>query len=426
MTSHDRFTPDNSLINTNLEENTLNLLPTTIFTVSDLVAYIKEILESNPSLTDIQVTGEVSNNHRAASGHSYFSLRDESSVLRCVMFRSGVGHKFLSDGTQTLVHGRVSFYTARGDLQLYADSVTPEGLGALQQAFEELKRRLGAEGLFDPSRKRNLPKFPQRLALITSPDGSVMHDVLNVLRRRYPLVEVTVAPTAVQGAAAADGIVDALSVVDKHANFDVAIVTRGGGSLEDLWPFNEERVARAIYASRTPIISAVGHETDFTIADLVADARAPTPSTAAELVAPDQTEIATDIARMISRAALNVEHSFGERHVELELATDRLLTRSPNIVGGRNDVDELLRVARLAMNHFIERYKGQIEMLQTAISALGPEKILERGYAIVRLSESRQVVKDATSIIPGDQLNITLATGEIEATTKSSRHVRDA
>jgi exodeoxyribonuclease VII large subunit len=324
------------------------------------------------------------------------------------------------------VHGRVSFYTARGDLQLYADSVTPEGLGALQQAFKELKRRLGAEGLFDPSRKRNLPKFPQKLALITSPDGSVIHDVLNVLRRRYPLVEVTVVPTAVQGAAAADGIVDALCVVDRRANFDVAIVTRGGGSLEDLWPFNEERVARAIYASRTPIISAVGHETDFTIADLVADARAPTPSTAAELVAPDQTEIATDIARMISRAALNVEHSFGERHVELELATDRLLTRSPNIVGGRSDVDELLRVARLAMNHFIERYKRQIEMLQTAISALGPEKILARGYAIVRLSESSQVVRDVTSITPGDQLNITLAKGEIEAITKSSRQVRDA
>lgn len=247
----------------------------TAYTVSAVAEYLKASLESDPRLADLMVVGEVSGYRNPSSGHHYFALRDEQSVLRCVMFRGGRGGQFLSDGSQVICHGRISIYTARGDLQYYVDQVEPDGVGALQKAFEEMRKRLESEGLFESGRKRQLPAMPARIAVITSPTGAVIQDILNVLTRRYPLAEVILIPTAVQGEKAAPEIVRAFQALNALDDIDVAIVARGGGSLEDLWSFNEETVARAIFASNVPVISAIGHETDTTIADLVADVCAP-------------------------------------------------------------------------------------------------------------------------------------------------------
>ena len=264
----------------------------TAYTVSAVAEYLKASLESDPRLADLMVVGEVSGYRNPSSGHHYFALRDEQSVLRCVMFRGGRGGQFLSDGSQVICHGRISIYTARGDLQYYVDQVEPDGVGALQKAFEEMRKRLESEGLFESGRKRQLPAMPARIAVITSPTGAVIQDILNVLTRRYPLAEVILIPTAVQGEKAAPEIVRAFQALNALDDIDVAIVARGGGSLEDLWSFNEETVARAIFASNVPVISAIGHETDTTIADLVADVCAPTPSAAAEIVAPATADLA--------------------------------------------------------------------------------------------------------------------------------------
>ena len=391
-----------------------------VYTVGQLTAYLKQMLEATPALSDIWVTGEVSNHRLAGSGHNYFSLRDAEGVVRCVMFRPGRGGEFLADGAQVLVHGRISFYTARGDLQFYANLVKPEGLGALQQAFEELKLRLEAEGLFEPGRKRPLPAFPRRIAIVTSPDAAALQDILNVLGRRYPLVEVLVAHTQVQGDAAAPGIVSALAAVARAPDIDVAIVTRGGGSLEDLWPFNEEMVARAIFACPVPVISAVGHETDFTIADLVADARAPTPSAAAEIVTPDRADLLWRTAAYAEAIAGTVRSLLGQRRLGVDMAVDRLGERAPDTRAHRERIDGLLRSAKLALSKVLETYRVRAGALEAELRALGPAQVLGRGYAIVRKGPDGPVLASAADTAPGDPLDITLADGRVEAETRAS------
>ena len=267
-----------------------------VYSVSEVSRYLTEILREDPVLQNVWVRGEVGNLTRSAAGHSYFSLRDADATLRCVMFRGGgVGADLVEEGSAVIAHGRVALYEPRGDLQLIADVVQSEGVGELQLKLEELKVRLEKEGLFEESRKRPLPRFPVRVGVVTSPTGSVWHDIQNVTARRYPAVELVLAPALVQGNEAVSTIVAALDALERLDDIDVVIVARGGGSLEDLWPFNEEDVARAIFKSGVPVVSAIGHETDYTIADLVADVRAPTPSAAAELVMPDQAELLADI-----------------------------------------------------------------------------------------------------------------------------------
>ena len=267
-----------------------------VYSVSEVSRYLTDILRDDPVLQNVWVRGEVGNLTRSAAGHSYFSLRDAGATLRCVMFRGGgVGADLIEEGSAVIAHGRVALYEPRGDLQLIADIVQPEGVGELQLKLEELKMRLEKEGLFEETRKRPLPKFPARVGVVTSPTGSVWHDIQNVTTRRYPAVELVLAPALVQGSEAAPAIVAAFDALERLDDIDVIIVARGGGSLEDLWPFNEEDVARAIFKSGVPVVSAIGHETDYTIADLVADVRAPTPSAAAELVMPDQAELFADI-----------------------------------------------------------------------------------------------------------------------------------
>lgn len=397
----------------------VSLARQTAYTVSAVAEYLKASLESDPRLADLAVVGEVSGYRNPSSGHHYFALRDEQSVLRCVMFRSGRGGQFLTDGSQVICHGRISLYTARGDLQFYVDQVEPDGVGALQKAFEEMRRRLEAEGLFEPGRKRPLPYLPARIAVITSPTGAVIQDILNVLTRRYPLAEVVLIPTSVQGEKAAHEIVQAFRALNSLDDIDVAIVARGGGSLEDLWSFNEEIVARAIFASNVPVISAIGHETDTTIADLVADVRAPTPSAAAEIVAPALADLAGDVAGFAARIDEIIGRSVRDNRSQFELAVDRINLRVPDTSLPRLRIDDLLTRARLAGQRLVESSKLRLAAVEASLSALGPAKILGRGYTITRLADG-SVAISASQFAAGDRMAVTFADGSVDATVDNT------
>lgn len=392
----------------------------TVYSVSQVSSLIKGYLEASPVLSDLTISGEVSNYRHPSSGHHYFTLRDAESALSCVMFRYGRGGEFITDGAQVIVHGRVSVYTARGDMQIYIDTVQPDGIGALQQAFEQLRTKLESEGLFDPSRKRPLPAFPAKIAVITSPSGAVIQDIINVLSRRYPLAEILLVPTAVQGESAAPEIVRALMAVNAMDDIDIVILARGGGSMEDLWPFNEETVARSIFSCNVPLISAVGHETDFTIADFVADMRAPTPSAAAEVVAPDIYDLARDVAGYAGLMQQTVSRIIRDRRTELEFLLDRMEYRAPDTQTPRQRVEELLIRARLAATRINEIRRMDVRRLEAQLGALGPNKILARGYSIVRIKDG-PVVVSANDVKAGDSLDVTLQDGTVDAEAKAIR-----
>ena len=387
----------------------------TAYTVSAVSDYLKASLESDPRLADLTVIGEVSGYRNPSSGHHYFALRDEQSVIRCVMFRSGRGGQFLADGTQVICHGRISIYTARGDLQYYVDSVEPDGVGALQQAYEEMRKRLEAEGLFELDRKRALPKLPARIAVITSPTGAVIQDILNVLTRRYPLAEIILIPTSVQGDKAALEIVQAFEALNTMNDVDVAIVARGGGSLEDLWAFNEEIVARAIFASNVPVISAIGHETDTTIADFVADRRAPTPSAAAEIVAPDVRDLEGYVVGYAARIDEVIGRTVKDSRSQFEMAVDRMNLRVPDTTAPRQRIDELLKRVRLAGQRLVESSRQRLETVEASLNALGPAKILGRGYTITRLADG-SAATSAGQFTIGDRLSVMFSDGTVETT----------
>ena len=386
----------------------------TAYTVSQVATYLKDLLENDPSLSDLWVRGEVSNHVRAGSGHHYFTLRDAEGAMRCVQFRPARGAEFLQDGAEVLAHGRVSIYTVRGDLQFYVDMVKPEGVGALQQAFEALRRQLDSEGLFSVARKRELPPFPKRIGVVTSPTGAVIQDITNVLQRRYPLVELILAATAVQGDAAAPGIVEAIGALNLDPDIDVIIVARGGGSLEDLWAFNEEIVARAIFGSEIPVVSGVGHETDVTITDLVADVRAPTPSAAAEIVVPDRRELAAAVAGFANRLSDRASRQTTDHRMRLEQAVDRLAFLAPETRHPGQRVDELLRAASQALGQSLAIHRERLRSLELQLSALDPSAILSRGYAVVR-GENGSIISSVTDLAPGDSFELALMNGEVSA-----------
>ena len=387
----------------------------TAYTVSAVADYLKTSLESDPRLADLTVIGEVSGYRNPSSGHHYFALRDEQSVIRCVMFRSGRGGQFLADGSQVICRGRISIYTARGDLQYYVDQVEPDGIGALQQAYEEMRKRLESEGLFERDRKRAIPVIPSRIAVITSPSGAVIQDIINVLTRRYPLSEIILIPTSVQGERAAPEIVQAFNALNAMYNIDVAIVARGGGSLEDLWAFNEEIVARAIFASKVPVISAIGHETDTTIADFVADRRAPTPSAAAEIVAPDIRDLGAYVSGFTSRIDEIISRNIRDNRSLFEMTIDRMNLRIPDAKMPRQRVDDLLARARLAGQRLAESSRQKLETAEASLNALGPSKILGRGYTIARLADG-SAATSAKHLSTGDKLGVTFTDGSVETT----------
>ena len=385
-----------------------------VYSVSEVARYLTEILREDPVLQNVWVQGEVGNLTRSAAGHSYFSLRDGSATLRCVMFRGGgVGADLIEEGGAVIAHGRIALYEPRGDLQLIADIVQPEGVGELQLKLEELKLRLEKEGLFEPSRKRPLPRFPVRVGVVTSPTGSVWHDIQNVTARRYPAVELVLAPALVQGQEAVGTIVAAFDALERLDDVDVVIVARGGGSLEDLWPFNEEDVARAIFKSKTPVVSAIGHETDYSIADLVADVRAPTPSAAAELVMPDQAELIAEIGMHRRSLASIIMGRLEGASWELDTLRPRLQRGLPDFDTLRLRIDDMMRTTAGHLRGKMQVAGERVNGLKGKLESLSPSDTLSRGYAIVH--SGNKIVTSPSEVGDGDLIGVTVADGDFKA-----------
>jgi exodeoxyribonuclease VII large subunit len=391
--------------------------PSPRWTVSTLTRYLRQLLESDASLQDVWVQGEISNLSRPASGHIYFTLKDSGASLKCVMWRSEAARMRLAlkDGLAVEAHGSISLYEAGGQYQLYADAIRLLGEGALYQEFLRLRTLLEAEGLFDTARKRPIPDFPRRIGIVTSPTGAALRDILNTLRRRLPLVKVILAPTPVQGDEAPPAIVSALQTLNRVGAPEVIILARGGGSIEDLWAFNDERVVRAVVGSAAPVITGVGHETDFTLADFAADLRAPTPTAAAELATPitvlDLNANLTEYGAILVRgmAALfqqkRAAAAWLDNHLRLASPGRRLQTE-------RQRLDEISRRWNAAQAHRLEIAEEKFRGLESRLLSLSPLAVLRRGYAVVTKNE--KVVTSVAQIRLDDKLRVRVQDGEFD------------
>ena len=387
-----------------------------IYTVSQVNQYIKALLDRDRELTALYVRGEISNYKAYPSGHHYFSLKDGEGAIRCVMFkREAMSLRFRPEnGMKVIAFGRVAVFPRDGQYQLYCTSLTPEGVGDLHLAFEQLKQKLYAEGLFDPAHKKPIPRFPKRIALITSAAGAAVRDMLRILGARWPMAEVFLLPVRVQGAEAPGEICAAIAWANQHQVADLIITGRGGGSMEDLWAFNDENVARTIYHSAIPVISAVGHEPDVTIADFVADLRAATPSNAAELAVPDQNEVAVWLHQMEGRLAQAMGRKLESARKDLDRAARcRALQDPMNYVDDKRMVLDYQREKLAAgLNAALNRERQRFGQLASKLDALSPLKVLGRGYAIPRKADGG-VVRSVTDVAPGDPLKLRVADGEI-------------
>jgi exodeoxyribonuclease VII large subunit len=389
------------------------------YSVSEITGRIRTLLEREPLLQDVWIEGEVSNFSRASSGHIYFTLKDAGAQMNGVVWRTQAQALTYipRSGDQVVIHGRIGLYEQGGRYQIYVDAIRPAGRGSLYQEFERLKAQLEAEGLFAPERKRPLPAYPQRIGVVTSPTAAAFRDVINVLTRRYPLAEILLSPTLVQGETAPPQIVAALAALNARNDVDVILVVRGGGSLEDLWAFNDERVARAVAASRIPVISGVGHETDFTLTDFAADHRAPTPSAAAEMATPDRTELQALVQQQQARLARTFDtrlQGFRDRVTRLNRAL-QYLSPATRLTNARQRVDDLLARADAAVAHRLVVQRQQVKGLAARLTALNPDAVLARGYAIVQERETGDVITSAKTITPGLALTLQLQDGEAAA-----------
>ncbi|HEX9870186.1 MAG TPA: exodeoxyribonuclease VII large subunit [Candidatus Tectomicrobia bacterium] len=444
-----------------MEQTTLPFAERTILTVSEVSERIKIVLED--TFCDVWVEGEISNLRTPSSGHSYLTLKDEQSQIRAVLFK--MQRRYLrfdpKDGMLVIVRGRISLYEPRGEYQLVIDYMEPKGIGALQIAFEQLKARLAQAGLFDSSRKRPLPALPRGIGIVTSPTGAVIRDMLQILRRRFTNLHVCIYPVRVQGDGAAQEITQGIEALNRYPGVDVIVVARGGGSLEDLWAFNEEAVVRAIYASKIPVISAVGHEIDYTIADFVADVRAPTPSAAAELVIRTKLELHAELQMLAQRLQRAIQHRLETLRARLDACQQRRVLKDPwaPLRTMEQRLDELnLRLARsmraslrlsqealergeAAITHLsplmlvsllrqrlttieqrliaaeeghVRRGREELERLTGTLHALSPLAVLARGYSICRQPTTGQVVREAHAVAPGMHVDITLWQGSLE------------
>lgn len=369
--------------------------------VSQLNNYIKRVLDANSYLSDIKVTGELSNFKLHSSGHIYASLKDESGVIKLVMFRSAAQYlKFRpEDGMKVIVRGRISVYEQGGTYQIYAESLEPDGEGSLYAAFEKLKAKLEALGMFDERLKKPLPRYPKKIGVVTAQGGAALQDILNITKRRYPLAEIVLYPVSVQGMSASGEIAHAIDYLNAHNACDVIIAGRGGGSIEDLWAFNEEIVANAIFNSKIPVVSAVGHETDFTIADFVADLRAPTPSAAAELVCPDIFELREYLVQTAPRLKLLLKNNLEIKKARLlRLTNSYAFVRFPDIIASkRQDIDMLISDASAFLNNIVTKKRNNLITNAAKLDALSPLKVLSRGYSLATDKDGNIIssVKDA-------------------------------
>lgn len=388
----------------------------TVHSVSEITDLLKNLIEQQPRLQNVWVQGQVSNYSRSGAGHIYFTLKDDRSQIQVIMFRSSAAalRFVLKDGEEVLVQGRLNLYPARGQYQINANKVEPLGIGALQRAFEDLKQQLADEGLFAEHHKKPLPVFPLKIGVITSATGAAFQDICQQLRKRYPLAKVLLHPTLVQGDGAAEGIVHALQAMNQWDDIDVLIVGRGGGSIEDLWAFNEEVVARAIFASVIPVVSAVGHETDFTIADMVADYRAPTPSAAVEHIVPDQGELLTQLEGYDAWLRRIINDRFDALKTRLQDLETRLSpTRRKDAIYQLHQTLDTLDVAcRSAIGRKLADGERHLHTLAQRLNALSPLATLERGYSISRKTDGA-VLTSAEQVSIGDRVEIQLADGHL-------------
>jgi exodeoxyribonuclease VII large subunit len=449
-----------------MEQTVFPFSERTVLTVSEVSERIKIVLED--TFFDIWVEGEISNLRTPASGHTYLTLKDEHSQIRAVLFK--MQRRYLrfdpKDGMLVIARGRISLYEPRGEYQLVIDYIEPKGIGALQIAFEQLKARLAQVGLFDPTRKRPLPTLPRCIGIVTSPTGAVIRDMLQILRRRFANLHVCVYPVRVQGDGAAEEIAQGIETLNRYPGIDVVIVARGGGSLEDLWAFNEEIVARAISASKIPVISAVGHEIDYTIADFVADVRAPTPSAAAELVIRNKAELQAELRVVVQRLQRAMQHRLETLRARLEACQQRRVLKDPwaPLRTMEQRIDELngrlarsirthLRLSQEALEHseaalahlsplmgvsllrqrltalerrliaaqreHMRREREELERLTSTLQALSPLAVLARGYSICRRQTDGQVIREAAAVAPGMHVDITLWQGSLKCTVEA-------
>jgi exodeoxyribonuclease VII large subunit len=383
------------------------------FTVSELTAQIRGVIE--PNFANVWVQGEISNCRPAASGHVYFSLKDQNATISAAVFGWGARRRSfeLKDGLQVLCRGKVSVYAPRGSYQLSVEHVEPLGAGALQIAFEQLKAKLAAEGLFDNARKRALPSYPTRLAIVTSPSGAAIQDMLNILARRAPHIRVTVIPAVVQGDSAPAQIIRGLEQANRYNLGDIVVLARGGGSIEDLWCFNDESLARAIAASRLPVVSAVGHEIDFTISDFVSDLRAPTPSAAAEIVSGYWVDAISQIRDARQRLRAAIARDLTSRRTLLSHVAARVLSPKDRLREQSQRCDELFLRLERAFHVRMEKRHSLLGQLTGKLDALSPLRVLERGYSIVRDPVAGDIViKSAGQIQAGQELQITFYDGQ--------------
>jgi exodeoxyribonuclease VII large subunit len=397
-----------------------------IYTVQEVTSRIRRILDEDEELRDVYIKGELSNLSQPTSGHLYFTLKDELSELQCVMFREhNRGLKFVpEDGMSVIVRGHITVYEKRGRYQLYVEEIQEAGLGALYLAFEQLKKKLKEEGLFDAAYKKPIPSFPRRIGIITSPTGAAVRDMLKITNKRFPHVHIVLAPVAVQGEGASAQIVHAIQLMNRYSaereKIDVLIVGRGGGSIEELWAFNEEPVAREIFSSEIPVISAVGHETDFTIADFVADKRAATPSEAAEYVVPDKREIERNLQSLELQMRQNVFKAVEYLRKRLESLEKSILFRKPTerINQYRQTVDELKRSMVAELTHLVTLQRKTVQALTGKLDALSPLAILDRGYSICSKLPEGAIVRSVTAISVGDALKVLFKDGEVISEVK--------
>jgi len=393
-----------------------------ILRVTDLNRRVRGLLDADAVLADVWVEGEVSQPSFPGSGHCFFTLKDANSQLRAALFREELARAVVrpAHGMNVIIHGRVRAYEPQGTYQLYVDSITPAGAGDLHARYEALRAELAAAGLFDEGKRRQVPRWPRRIGVVTSPQGAVWRDIGNVLRRRYPLVQLVLSSTAVQGAAAAPAIVRALQRLYAQPGIDTIILARGGGSLEDLWGFNDERVVRAVAGSPVPIIVGVGHESDTTLADFAADLRAPTPSAAAELATPDGTQLPTILNRLRDRASAALLARADQRRRFLDTEGRALARLAPDIGAARQRTSDLLDRGWRAVGDRLERRRLLLEASGDGLRTLSPLATLERGYAVARTGDGR-ILRDPTAVAAGDALQVVVARGTVDARVERTR-----
>ncbi|MCX8062753.1 MAG: exodeoxyribonuclease VII large subunit [Anaerolineales bacterium] len=386
------------------------------WTVSQLTAYLQQLIAEEDVLRDLWVVGEVSNATRATSGHFYFTLKDANASLRCVMWRQQVAYQLFlpKNGDLIVAHGYIDLYPPAGVYQLYADNLIALGAGALFQEFLQRKEKLEKEGLFDASRKKPIPAFPHKIGIVTSLKAAALQDMINTLKRRYPLAEVIIAPAAVQGDEAVPSLIQALKQLDQEIKPDVIILARGGGSIEDLWAFNDEALVRTIAALETPIVTGIGHETDFTLADFASDLRAPTPTAAAEMVTPNLLDLQATVQNLSQRLQNPFLNRLNSNRTRLSQLTHRLHVSSPlnRINIARQRLDEWSRRLEIHFTHTLQQQRYNVELFFHRLEALNPQAILERGYAIL-IKKDGAIVRSVSQVKVGEVIQARIQDGRL-------------